>query len=186
MDFKASLFQMFDLSDKQADLILSKFRRERLEKNELYLEEGKKCEKMSFIQAGYCRVFRQTPDKEVTQWIGGQGYFVTDLASFLFDQEAKWSIDALTSVELFTLNKKDYQTIEGEIPDWNILEKRFIAKCFMVLEQRIFNFIALSAEERYRQYFEQQKDLFNQVPLQYIASVLGMSPETLSRIRSKG
>jgi len=55
----------------------------------------------------------------------------------------------------------------------------------MTLEQRIFNFIALSAEERYLHYFEQQKDLFNQVPLQYIASVLGMSPETLSRIRNK-
>ncbi|VTP89760.1 hypothetical protein [Sphingobacterium daejeonense] len=55
----------------------------------------------------------------------------------------------------------------------------------MVLEQRVFDFIALSAEERYLKYFENNKFLFNQVPLQYIASVLGMSPETLSRIRNK-
>jgi len=127
-----------------------------------------------------------TPNKEVTQWIGGNGYFITDLASFLFDQKAIWSIDALTPVTLWTLKKQDYLTLENEIPDWNVLEKRFTAKCFMALEQRIFNFIALSAEERYQQYFKEQKDLFNQVPLQYIASVLGMSPETLSRIRSKG
>ncbi|WP_149527109.1 Crp/Fnr family transcriptional regulator [Sphingobacterium hotanense] len=186
MNFKESLFQMFEVSDDQADLILSNFKEEHLDKNAMFLSEGKQCEKLSFVSSGYCRVFKITPNKEVTQWIGGNGYFITDLASFLFDQKAIWSIDALTPVTLWTLNKQDYLTLENEIPDWNVLEKRFIAKCFMALEQRIFNFIALSAEERYQQYFEQQKDLFNQVPLQYIASVLGMSPETLSRIRSKG
>lgn len=86
---------------------------------------------------------------------------------------------------LWTLDKADYQEFEQKIPNWNVLEKRFIAKCFMLLEQRIFQFISQSAEERYQQYFEANKELFNQVPLQYIASVLGMSPETLSRIRSK-
>lgn len=66
-----------------------------------------------------------------------------------------------------------------------MLEKRFVAKCFAVMESRIFDFIALSAEERYTRYFALYPNHFNQVPLQYIASLLGMSPETLSRIRAK-
>ena len=55
----------------------------------------------------------------------------------------------------------------------------------MLLEDQVFNHLSLSTEERYQQFFDHNKDLFNQVPLKYIASMLGMSPETLSRIRSK-
>ena len=185
MNFKQQLFQMFEVSDDQAELIISKFVPEVLNKNESFLIEGKSCNRLSFIESGVFRVFKLTESKEVTQWMGGEGYFITDLASFFFDASANWSIEALTPAKIWTLNKSDYLEIQDQIPNWNVLEKRFIAKCFMVLEQRVFDFIALSAEERYLKYFENNKLLFNQVPLQYIASVLGMSPETLSRIRNK-
>ena len=156
-----------------------------MNKNESFLIEGKSCNRLSFIESGVFRVYKFTESKEVTQWMGGEGYFITDLASFFFDASENWSIEALTPAKIWTLYKSDYLEIQDQIPNWNVLEKRFIAKCFMVLEQRVFDFIALSAEERYLKYFENNKFLFNQVPLQYIASVLGMSPETLSRIRNK-
>ncbi len=60
-----------------------------------------------------------------------------------------------------------------------------MASCFIQLEDRIFSHLSLNAEERYHQFFENNKELFNQVPLQYLASMLGMSPETFSRIRNK-
>jgi len=53
------------------------------------------------------------------------------------------------------------------------------------MEDRIFTHLSMSAAERYAFFFEQHKELFNQVPLQYIASILGMTPETFSRIRKK-
>jgi CRP-like cAMP-binding protein len=65
------------------------------------------------------------------------------------------------------------------------LEKLFIARCFIMLEDRIFTHLSMTAEERYNFFFENNKELFNQVPLQYIASMLGMTPETFSRIRKK-
>ncbi len=185
MNFKDQLLQMFEISDDQAELIISKFIPETLEKNQQFLQEGKTCTKLSFMETGICRVYKLTESKEVTQWIGSEGYFITDLASFFFDFPANWSIEMLTPATLWTLNKSDYLAIQDNIPNWNVLEKRFIAKCFLQIESRVFDFIALSAEERYLKYFEQNKSLFNQVPLQYIASVLGMSPETLSRIRNK-
>jgi len=185
MKFKEQLFQMFEVSDEQADLIISKFIPEELDKNELFLQEGKNCNRLSFIESGIFRVFKLTESKEVTQWIGSDGYFITDLASFFFNFPSNWSIEALTPSKVWTLNKEDYLDIQEQIPNWNVLEKRFIAKCFMIIEQRVFDFISLSAEERYQKYFDTNKQLFNQVPLQYIASVLGMSPETLSRIRNK-
>ena len=65
------------------------------------------------------------------------------------------------------------------------LEKLFIVRCFSMMEDRIFSHLSMSAEERYNLFFESNRELFNQVPLQYIASMLGMSPETFSRIRKK-
>ena len=66
-----------------------------------------------------------------------------------------------------------------------ILDSHFIARCFTVLEDRVVQHLALSAEERYAQLWNFNKELFNQVPLHYLASMLGMTPETFSRIRKK-
>jgi hypothetical protein len=71
------------------------------------------------------------------------------------------------------------------IPRWQELEKLFMAKCFGMLEDRIVHQLSYSAKERYQHFFENNKTLFNQVPLQYLASMLGMAPETLSRFRKK-
>lgn len=183
--FQSRIIQLFDIPDASLTPILSSFFEEDLTKGTYFLEQFKRCDRLSFIQSGVVRVFKETSSGEVTQWIGQEGYFVTDLSSFLFDQPARWSIQMLTDTKLLSISKKDYLQFEAHIPDWNRLEKRFVAKCFLQLEDRIYNFIAQTAEERYHLYFEQNKTLFNRVPLQYIASVLGMSPETLSRIRAK-
>jgi hypothetical protein len=71
------------------------------------------------------------------------------------------------------------------VPAWPEIEKQFIAGCFITLEDRVFNHLSLSAEERYDQLFAFNQDLFRHVPQQYLASMLGMTPETFSRIRAK-
>jgi len=91
----------------------------------------------------------------------------------------------LVDTELYTITKNDYKKIGDIVSKWNELEKIFIIKCFTILEDRIFSFLSMSAEERYNFFFENNRELFNQVPLQYIASMLGMTPETFSRIRKK-
>ncbi|RDC62767.1 Crp/Fnr family transcriptional regulator [Adhaeribacter pallidiroseus] len=110
---------------------------------------------------------------------------MVDLASFIFNQPARWNIQALTDCVLYVIETTDYQNIGRIIPHWTELEKLFIAKCFIVLEDRVLQHLSLSAEERYEQLFNFNKELFNQVPLQYLASMLGMTPETFSRIRKK-
>lgn len=177
--------QLFGIPESKVQDIISRFVREDFVKGDMFLVRDKKSERLSFIHEGVFRVYAHTDAKEVTQWIGHDGYFLTDLSSFLFESPSRWNIQAITSATVFSLYKKDYLEFEQYIPDWNILEKRFMAKCFMMIEDRVFSFLSQSAEERYDQYFQQNKALFNKVPLQYIASVLGMSPETLSRIRAK-
>lgn len=165
--------------------VSSFFHQETLSKGDFFLKTSKQCERLSFIRAGMLRIFVDTDGKEVTQWISTPGYFVTDLSSFVFETPARWNIQALTDCEIYTISRKDYKQLGAILPSWHMLEKRFITKCFILLENRIFNHLSLSAEERYVAFFNENKMLFNQVPLQYIASMLGMTPETFSRIRKK-
>ena len=165
--------------------IASLFKETKIKKGEFLLKSGKRCDKLSFVQSGLLRIFVNKEDKEITQWISSKGYFSTDLASFVFETPARWNIQALVDTEIYTITKDDYIRIGDLVPKWTELEKLFIVRCFIILEDRIFSHLSMTAEERYQFFFENNKELFNQVPLQYIASMLGMTAETFSRIRKK-
>ena len=156
-----------------------------IKKGDFFLKKGRICDKLSFQKSGILRVFVATEQKEITQWISTTGYFVTDLAGIIFDNPSKYSIQALSDAEFYTISKEDYRNLDKMIPRWHELEKMFIARCFTLLEDRIFSLLSMSAEERFELLHQQNPMLFNQVPLQYLASMMGMTPETLSRIRKK-
>ncbi|MFC4232063.1 Crp/Fnr family transcriptional regulator [Parasediminibacterium paludis] len=156
-----------------------------LKKGDYFVKTGRYCDKLGFLQAGIIREFVLLGDKEVTKWISTKGYFVVDLSGFIFQQTARWNMQALTDCELYVIDYNDYKKLDKTIASWPLLEKLFIAKCFAVLEDRVLQHLAMSAEERYQQLFSFNGALFNQVPLQYLASMLGMTPETLSRLRKK-
>ncbi|HVZ55348.1 MAG TPA: Crp/Fnr family transcriptional regulator [Chitinophagaceae bacterium] len=175
----------FGVSREELEGISSLFRPLDMKRGDYFLRTGGLSNRLGFVQHGFIREFVQLGEREVTKWISMPGYFVVDLASFLFREPARWTIQALTDCELHVIDQADYQGIRERIPRWPELEKMFIARCFAVLEQRILQHLSLSAEERYRQLFQHNPELFNQVPLQYLASMLGMTPETFSRLRRK-
>ena len=156
-----------------------------LAKDEFVCRENTRCESLNFIISGFVRVYKYENGKEITQWISSPSEFITDLSSIVFNTYSRWNIQAITDCEFYTITKTNYNKLNEFLPSWPMLEKQFIAKCFLVLEDRVFSFLSLSSEERYNLLYESKKELFNQVPLQYLASMLGMTPETLSRIRKK-
>ena len=165
--------------------IVSLFKTTKIKRGEFLLKSGKYCNKLSFVQSGLLRMFVSIEDKEVTQWISTKGYFSTDLSSFIFETPSRWTIQALVDTEIYSITKEDYKKIGNLVPMWSELEKLFLVRCFTILEDRIFSHLSMTAEERYKLFFEYNKELFNQIPLQYIASMLGMTPETFSRVRKK-
>jgi len=184
-ELESYIHHYFSVSTSDCQTIAGLFTRENLTKGDFYLKTGRYCNKMSFIKQGLLRIYVDLPTGEVTQWISTPAYFITDLSAFLFRAPARWNIQALTDTEMFTIDHEDYINIGKLIPKWHELEKLFIGKCFVMLENRVFDHLSLTAEERYDRFFEQNRELFNQVPLQYLASMLGMTPETFSRIRRK-
>jgi CRP/FNR family transcriptional regulator, anaerobic regulatory protein len=185
-DIEKYIHTYFGITTDEMSSVSSLFKTEHFKKGEYFLKAGQYCNQLSFIKSGIFRVYAIADGREVTQWIGTKDYFITELSSLIFDSPARFSIQALTDCELYTISKTDYNQIGNLVLQWDKLEKLFIAKCFTALEDRIFMHLSMSAEERYEFFFLKNKALFNEVPLQYLASMLGMTPETFSRIRKKG
>lgn len=175
----------FSVTKEDLHSISSFFTLITLKKGDFFLKAGKASDRLGFVQSGILREFLLAEEKEVTKWISTKGYFAVDLSSFFFHQPARWHIQALTDCEMYVIDQNSYRQIGPLVPKWAELEKLFLAKCFTILEERLVTHLSMTAEQRYNQLFHFNKDLFNQVPLQHLASMLGMTPETLSRLRKK-
>lgn len=161
------------------------YQTEHLRKNEFLVEKGNFCKKMSLIEKGYYRFFTYSEKKQITHWVFGKDQLITDVASFFLQEPAKWNIQALTDMTVHTISYSNYQLLRKEIPVWDTYEKLFLIKLMSALENRVYSLLSMSAEERYQYLYRSDSEIFNDIPLHYLASMLGMTPETLSRIRSK-
>lgn len=175
----------FGVEDEELANIASLFEPEVVRKGDFYIKSGAACNKLSFVQSGFLRLYASTENKDITQWIFSKGYFIGDMPSLTFGVPSRWNIQALTDSEVFTIQKVKYNKITDTVPRWPEIEKHFLIKCFTIMEDRIFAHLSLTAEERYSAFYEHNRELFNQIPLQYIASMLGMTPETFSRVRKR-
>lgn len=184
-ELKRNIIETFGFRESEFQDIADFFQPKVITKGEYFLKEGQYVNQMGFVEKGILREFLYVSGKEVTKWFSTSGYFALDLSAFLFDQKSKVNYQAITDVEILSLSKENYNKISTKISRWDKLEKMFLAKCFTVLENRVISHLALNAEERYNQLFSFHRELFNQVPLNQLASMLGMSAETLSRIRQK-
>jgi CRP-like cAMP-binding protein len=183
MELTNLLEQTFCLPPAKAAEVAGLFREDSLEKGDYFLKRGQTIRKLSFLHAGYLRGWAPAADKDVTQWIFTPDYLVADLNALFFGIPARWNIQALGDCTLWTLPEENYLQMNALIPNWETIEKQFLARCFITLEDRVFSFLSLSAKERYELLLSTSPELFESVPLHYLASMLGMTPETLSRIR---
>lgn len=175
----------FGLEHQALEQMAAYFKPETIRKGDHFLRQGAYCTRLSFVESGLLRMYRIHHDREVTHWISGPGQFATDIQSYTAATPARWDIIALTDTRIHTLHQHQYQKLGLEIPQWHLLEKQFLAHCFATLEERMFDQLSLSAEQRYARLLDQQPQLIREVPLQHLASMLGITPETLSRIRSQ-
>ena len=175
----------FQLTSEEYQQIESYFKRRTIKKGDYFLREEQFCREVGFIQSGILIESLNIGEKEITRWIFTAGHFVVDLPSFLFNQKTTVNYQAIEDTKLYVMGKHAFDKIGERIPRWRELEKLSLSGCSSALKSRLTTHLSMNAEERYNYFFQQNPGLFNKVPLIHIASVLGMSPETLSRIRKK-
>ncbi len=138
---------------------------------------------MAFIESGYMRIFDIVDGKEITLWIGGNGRFVTSLSSFIFETKNNWNIQAITDCKLYIITRENHFRLNQTEPKWLEFDNILLAKSFALLERKMFSQLHTTAKQRYDSLLAEEPELFKHVPLKYIASMIGVTPESLSRLR---
>ncbi|GAB4234594.1 MAG: Crp/Fnr family transcriptional regulator [Ekhidna sp.] len=180
---KKCMIEKIDFDQKSIESVLSKFEEKHIKKGELFLKSGDLCKKMAFIEKGYLRMYDIVDGKEITLWIGSSDQFITSLSSFIFQTQNQWNIEALTDCTLYVIKREDHMALCKDNLKWLEFDNILLAQAFVTLERSMFLHLHSTAKERMNLLFEEQPKLFNEVPLQHIATMMGIAPESLSRLR---
>jgi CRP-like cAMP-binding protein len=156
-----------------------------LSKNEYLLMEGKICRHLYFLQQGALRGFYNLDGKEITHWFGFENDFVTSFHSFITQQPAVENIQLLEGSILWAISKETLAGLFNQYHEIERLVRIVYEKYYIRLEERYVNAQFKTATERYQNLLQQTPHILERVPLGHIASYLGISQETLSRIRSR-
>ncbi len=156
-----------------------------LAKNDLLLQEGKICKHLYFLQSGALRGFYNLDGKEITHWFGFEKDFVTSFYSFTTQLPAVENIQLIEGSILWSIDKTTLNDLFNQYHEIERLVRIAYEKYYIRLEERYVNAQFKTAAERYQNLLQQSPHLLKRVPLGYIASYLGISQETLSRIRNK-
>jgi len=156
-----------------------------LAKNDHLLTEGKVCRHLYFLEKGALRGFYNLDGKEITHWFGFEKDFVTSFHSFITGEPAVENIQLLESCTVWAISKETLTDLLNRHHDIERLVRITYEKYYIRLEERYVNAQFKSARERYEHLLHETPYILERVPLGLIASYLGISQETLSRIRSK-
>lgn len=161
------------------------FKNEHIRKNEYFSKEGGFSDRIGFVESGLLRSFYTIKEKETTTFFLFPGSVAAALRSFLRMKPAIENIQAIIDSELIVINRKYlFRLYEGNWK-WQQVGRVIIENSYIEMEQRSILLQSMSAQERYAQLLQQSPEIIKYVPLHHIASFLGITPETLSRIRSQ-
>jgi CRP-like cAMP-binding protein len=154
-------------------------------KNELLLSEGRICRHLYFLEKGAIRGFYNLDGKEITHWFGFENDFVTSFHSFITGEPALENIQLMEGSILWAIPKETLNELLSKHHEVERLVRIAYEKYYIRLEERFVNAQFKTATERYENLLQHSPFILERVPLGFIASYLGISQETLSRIRSK-
>jgi CRP-like cAMP-binding protein len=154
-------------------------------KGEMLVSAGEHCSTIYYIKRGIFRSYIREGIKDITTWITGEQEFITPITSFGIKEPVKENIQALEDSELCGIRYDDLEYLYNHYPETNIVGRKILEKYFRDAEERAFIARLTEATSKYKRFIATKSNMLNRVPLKFIASYLGMTLETLSRIRSK-
>ena len=154
-------------------------------RGKLILKAGDICGQVYFIKKGAVRGFIKEDKKDITTWITAENELVTSISSLESDDPSIENMQAVETCEMFSLSFADLQNLYAQSPEFNIVIRKLLQQYYRDAERRAFIARLTNAENKYKYFLTRYSHLANRIPLKYIASFLGITLETLSRVRKK-
>lgn len=184
--FRTYLGQFAVFTETEIDLVLSKATVKRLRKRQFLLVEGDVCTHSAWIVQGLLRMFfSDHTGKEHTVEFAVENNFISDRQSQSTGKPSLMSIDALENSEVLLFALDDVDHLIETIPSLAKMSRRASTSQIGFLQNRILLSLSMSADEKYKVMRQQYGELMQRVPQHMIASYLGVTPATLSRVRKK-
>lgn len=168
------------------DQIVKNFRLKEFAKGEFFLNEGKVSNEYLFLESGYMRSYLfDTEGNEVTVNFHSPNSVVFEISSFFQRVPSQENIQALTNSKGWVITFEELNTLFHSIPEFREFGRTILVKGFVTLKIRTLSMINKTAEQRYAKLLNSNADIFQNAPLKFIASYLGLTDTSLSRIRKE-
>src|SRR5678809_146398 len=178
-------FQNFNskipLTEEEQELIKNYLTLKKLRKKQWLLQEGDVCKCVCFVEKGALRLYKVNEDgsEHIIQF-ALEGWFITDLYSFLTNEPSMYNIDAIEDSELVLITRSASDELRKLSPKYQEFIFQVTSKAYIQLERRITSTLSLSLEERYKELTSSYTDIIQRLPQHMIASYMGLTAETLS------
>ena len=174
------------ITDEDELLILSAFEPVEIKRRKSVLESGQTCKYLYFITKGCLRSFYiDSKGVEHIYQIRMDNSWISDLESFFVQQPSKYHIEAIEDSQLLKISKEKLEQLLVDVPRLERYFRILFQKAYVNALSRLNATMWESAMDRYNEMLKEQPEIFQRVPLAYIASYLGITPESLSRIRKQ-
>ncbi len=179
--------KLISLTDDEFHYICSFFKPKKLRKHQFLVQEGETVHHEYFVVKGCLKAYKlDMNDREHVLQFAMEDWWITDFQAYFYRKSAIVCIDCIENSILLGLSYSNREKLCAEIPKVEHFFRMRLTASFIEQQQRILNSMLYSTQQRYEQLLRQHPLLFQKVPKQYIASYLGVTRETLSRIKLVG
>jgi CRP-like cAMP-binding protein len=183
-------FQNFNkkvaLAQEEETLVKTYLTPKKLRKKQYLLQEGDVCKSIAFIEKGALKAYSidDTGNEHIIQF-GIEGWIISDLYSFLTGEPATYNIDAIEDAELVLINKSAHEELLQKLSKYETFTRMNITGAYLAMQKRLTSIISSPLDERYANFTATYPEIVQRVPQHMIAAYMGLTPETLSRIRRR-
>lgn len=184
MNLSDILISLVPFSNEELEDILSCFEKKKITKNTRLISEGEICKELYFVESGIGRsYFLKKDGKEITQWFFGSGKFMSSVDSFFQESPSLYYLETLEDSVVYSISKKNIDELFSKYQKMEHFGRLVSIEMLTKVVNKLNAIQFQTAKERYEYMLEEFPDISYRVALGHIASYLGMTQETLSRIR---